>query len=261
MHIVVCIKQVPDPDKAASMFEIDEAQMRVKPIGVPPTIGSYEENALELALRLRDEHGGKITVLSMGPKLAERVLLKTLAAGADELVLLTDQKFARLDGFATAVGLSEAIKKMTSVDLVLFGCQASDTDGALVGLGVGELLGWSSLSLVKSVEKIGKTIQVERVVTTGIDRYRIELPAALTIKNETMKLRHFNIADMKNARKKPVLRWSESDLKQNISGLSQSGTKRLSHNNTTIDCNFIQGGSPQKSGAALASELKRIGVI
>jgi len=136
MHIVVCIKQVPD-----------SAQIRVRPVtntimrqGVPTIINLYDLFALEAAMRLRDLHGGAITVLTMGPPMAEDSLRRALTFGPDRAVLLTDRAFAGSDTLATSFALAQAVRKIGETfgtpDIVFTGKQTIDGDTAQVGPGI-----------------------------------------------------------------------------------------------------------------------------
>ena len=139
--IAVCVKQVVDPEAPLSLFQLaDDGKSLVPPPGTPPVLSSFDENALEAALRIKDEVSARVIVLSLGNKLAKPVLKKTLAAGADELILLDDDRFADLDGYGTAEALSAAIQKLGLVDLVLCGRQAADTDAGQVGFGIARML-------------------------------------------------------------------------------------------------------------------------
>ena len=139
MHIVVCIKQVPD-----------SAQIRVHPVtntimrqGVPTIVNPYDLFALEEALRLKDEYGARVTVLTMGPPMAEAALRKAISYGADDAVLVTDRIFAGSDTLATSYALAAAIQQISKdipVDLVFTGKQTIDGDTAQVGPGVAKRL-------------------------------------------------------------------------------------------------------------------------
>ena len=120
MKIIVCIKQVPDPTSSSSGTTVDtEAKRVIMPQGTPPVINPYDENALEAALMIKDTLGAEITVISAGKNLAKPVLRKTLAAGADNLILLNDAEFEKLDSYATAHVLAAAIKETGEYDLIL----------------------------------------------------------------------------------------------------------------------------------------------
>src|SRR5271166_2719946 len=170
MHIVVCIKQVPD-----------SAQIRVHPVtntimrqGVPSIINPYDLFALEEALRLRDKVGGQVTVLTMGPPMAEDSLRKALTIGADRAVLLTDRFFAGSDTLATSYALASAIKRIGSrwgePSLVLTGKQTIDGDTAQVGPGIAKRLGLTQLTYVSRIDDLDAAtgrIVVERRAEGG----------------------------------------------------------------------------------------------
>ncbi len=107
----MCIKDVPDPEGPRSSYEIHSDIKKVVPIGIPPVINPYDENALELAVQLKDLWGGKVIALNMSEKAVTPILKKALSVGADELILLEDSAFKDLTSYATAQVLSAAIQK------------------------------------------------------------------------------------------------------------------------------------------------------
>ena len=136
MKIIVCIKQVPDPSASSSGTTVDsEAKRVIPPQGTPPVMNPYDENALEAALRIKEAHGARVTVISAGKNIAKTVLRKSLAVGADDLILLDDNAFDKLDSYATAHVLAAAIRQAGDYDLILCGRQAADTDAGQVGSG------------------------------------------------------------------------------------------------------------------------------
>ncbi|HIJ36548.1 MAG TPA: electron transfer flavoprotein subunit beta/FixA family protein, partial [Deltaproteobacteria bacterium] len=116
IHIIVCAKQIPDPEAPLSDVSVDAKKMEVI-VDAPQVISPFDENALEAAVRLKEELGGKITVLSLGKKVSDTVLRKALAADADELILLEDDHFEKLDSHSTATALAGAIRKIGDYDL------------------------------------------------------------------------------------------------------------------------------------------------
>ena len=144
MHIVVCVKQVPDPEAAFSMFKVDEAAKRVVVApGLAMVMSPFDEQAVEAALRIREEHADtKITVLTLGAEPARNALKHGLAMGADEGVLIRDTALEAPDSYVTARTIAAAIRRMAACDLVLAGRQAADSDAGIVGAGIAELLGW-----------------------------------------------------------------------------------------------------------------------
>jgi electron transfer flavoprotein beta subunit len=214
MHIVVCIKQVPD-----------SAQIRVHPVtntimrqGVPTIINPYDLFALEEAMRLRDKVGGEVTVLTMGPPSAEDSLRKALTFGADRAVLLTDRFFAGADTLATSYALAAAVRKIGStyapVDLVFTGKQTIDGDTAQVGPGVCKRLNFLQLTYVCKIVSIdleGRTIEVERRSEGGVQVLRSTLPCLITMLEGTNEVRRGSMLNALNAARATVVKWSAQD--------------------------------------------------
>src|SRR5579883_737578 len=141
MDIVVCIKQVPDPEIPTSQFKVDEVAKRVvPPEGVAPVISTFDLHAIEAAIQLKEQHGGKVTVISLGPPSVRDALKRAIAMGCDAAVQLEDPAFEGGDSYATAVALAAAIKKLGTFDLVLTGRQAADWDSGQAPAALAELL-------------------------------------------------------------------------------------------------------------------------
>jgi electron transfer flavoprotein beta subunit len=214
MHIVVCIKQVPD-----------SAQIRVHPVtntimrqGVPSIINPYDLFALEEALRLRDTLGGEVTVLTMGPPMAEDSLRKALAYGADRAVLLTDRHFAGSDTLATTYALAAAIRKIgetwSAPEIVFTGKQTIDGDTAQVGPGIAKRLNFSQLTYVAKVASIDTTrgaITVERRAEGGVQVLDTKLPVLMTMLEDTNDIRRGTMSDALRAARAEVIKWSAPD--------------------------------------------------
>lgn len=213
MHIVVCIKQVPD-----------SAQIRVHPVtntimrqGVPTIINPYDLFALEEALRLRDKMGGKVTVMTMGPPMADESLRKALGFGADAAVLLTDRFFAGSDTLATSFALATAIEKLHKEDpisVVFTGKQTIDGDTAQVGPGIAQRLGLNQLTYVSGIREVdeqAKTIVVERRAEGGTQVLKTALPCLITMLEGTNTMRRGSMDDMFRAARAAIVTWSAKD--------------------------------------------------
>jgi len=211
MHVVVCIKQVPD-----------SAQIRVHPVtntimrqGVPAIVNPYDLFALEEALRLKDRLGGKVTLLCMGPPQAEDALRKCLSFGADDAVLVTDRAFAGADTLATSYALSCAIRaigRSLPVDLVFTGKQTIDGDTAQVGPGIAKRLGLQLLTYVSriaDVDPAGRSIRVERRAEGGVQVLQTTLPALVTMLENTNEMRFASLEDMVESARRPVHKWNK----------------------------------------------------
>jgi electron transfer flavoprotein beta subunit len=214
MHIVVCIKQVPD-----------SAQIRVHPVtntimrqGVPTIVNPYDLFALEAALRLRDELGAEVTVLTMGPPMAEDTLRKALGFGADRGVLLTDRAFAGSDTLATSFALSQAIKRTGELwgvpDIVFTGKQTIDGDTAQVGPGIARRLGLNQVTYVSAiteVDPVAGTIALSRRAEGGVQEITTRLPALITMLEGSNEVRRGSLPDTLRAARAKIVVWNAAD--------------------------------------------------
>jgi electron transfer flavoprotein beta subunit len=211
MHIVVCIKQVPD-----------SAQIRVHPVtntimrqGVPAIVNPYDLFALEEALRLKDRHGGRVTVLCMGPPQAEEALRKCVSFGADDAILVTDRAFAGADTLATSYALASAIRTIgqdQAVDVVFTGKQTIDGDTAQVGPGIAKRLGLQLLTYVSRIVDLdlpAARITVERRAEGGVQVLRTALPCLITMLENTNELRFADMDSMVRAARFEVRKWNK----------------------------------------------------
>ena len=225
MHIVVCIKQVPD-----------SSQIRVHPVtntimrqGVPAIVNPYDLFALEEALRLKDQFGGRVTMLCMGPPQAEDALRKCISFGATDAVLVTDRSFAGADTLATSYALAAAIRKIgqeQAVDLVFTGKQTIDGDTAQVGPGIAKRLGLNLLTYVSKINAVdldGRTLTVERRAEGGVQRLKTTLPSLITMLEGTNEMRFATMDDMLRAGRCPVRKWNKDDA--GIEDVSKIGLK------------------------------------
>lgn len=214
INIIVCVKQVMDPETPASAFNIDAEAKKVVPApGIPPVVNGFDENAVEAALRLKD--GGdaaKVTVISMGSGFVMDVMKKPLSMGADELVLIDDEALDDLDAFATATVLAEAIKKVGEYDLILCGRQASDWDQAHVPLGIAEMLGLPCVTLAQNIEVAADGIVVQRALTDGYEVVEAPLPSLVTVTNEFGEPRYPTLRGIMQASRKQPTSWTSSDV-------------------------------------------------
>lgn len=181
-NCVVLIKQVPDTKRITGEAMNDDGTVNR---GSLAAIFNPEDlNALELALEIRDQHGGKITVITMGLPAAAQVLRECLYRGADEVILITDRRCAASDTLATSYILSCAVKKL-DYDIVLCGRQAIDGDTAQVGPQLAEKLGITQITYVEKLIGLeGRIITAQRNVGNGWQQVRCELPALLTVTGE-----------------------------------------------------------------------------
>jgi electron transfer flavoprotein beta subunit len=258
MHIVVTVKQVPDPDIPPSHFKVDEANNRViPPSGVAPVMNGYDANALEAALRLKDAHGGEVTVLSLGAAEARDTLKRALAMGATQAVLVSDPAFNDLDSLATARVLAAAIKKIGQFDLVLCGRQASDTDAGQVPLGIAELLDLPSVSPVRKVEPSNGGFKVERIVEDGHQIIRVPGPCLLAVSSEIGEPRYPPLRGIMAAGRAQIPVWGPSDLALDPTQLTpRRQLRRLYVESREAQVELIEADSPAEAGEKLALKLR-----
>lgn len=259
--IIVCAKQIPDPEAPFSNVTVDVEKKEVI-VDAPDVISPYDENALEAAIRIKEAMGGKITVLSMGRKVSDTVLRKTIAAGADALVLLEDPAFERLQSRSIAYVLSQAVKKIGEYDLVLTGRQAGDWDSGQVGLILGELLGIPSISLARSVKVKDGSVVVEKSVPMGYEVVEAGLPAVVTVSNEVGELRYVARTKMLALLRRPMVmpKWGVKELALEGERLKKVQLVELSPPaDMKRECVFIEGATPEDMVGKLVSVFKEIG--
>ena len=263
INIVVCAKQVVDPETPASAFRIDPGTKSVVPAaGIPPVVNGFDENAVEAALQLKEAAGAKITVVSVGNGFVMDVMKKPLSMGADELILVDDPLTAELDAFATAQALAEAIRKVGEFDLVLCGRQASDWDNSMVPLGVAELLGLPCVTMAQKIEAQNGGIVVQRALTDGYEVIEAPLPALVTVSNELGEPRYPTLRGIMMAgRKRPTV-WAASDIGMDESALAP----RLNLEDLYVpvsdkQCEFIEGEDEADAGRQLALKLREARLV
>lgn len=205
MRIVVCMKQVTDPEIPASSFTLDDTgRGLLPPRGVPPVLNPFDENALEAALRLKRSHDAEVIVISAGSRLAKAVGIKALAAGADTLLLLEDPELARADAFTTGNALADAIRAEGGADLILTGRQSADQDAGIVPHVLAASLHMPTITLAMSILLSDDVLQIERILDDGRETVETTLPCVVSVSNELGDLPPVTLPQIYKAKKKPV---------------------------------------------------------
>ena len=261
MNIIVCVKQINDPEAPPSSFKIDPATNKVvPPPGMPPVLSTFDEYAVEAALRIKEKTGGKITILSLGVNLLRDVVKKPLSMGADELVLLEDPAFADGDAWSTAYALSLAIKKIGAFDLILCGRQAADWDTGQVGSGLAEMLGLPSVIIVRKLEVEGNKAKAERVIPDGFEVVEINLPAVVTLSNEHATPRYPNVKGIMMAKRKEPIVWKPADIGADPAKIGASGRRskmiKLFQPVRDTKCELIGADTTEEAAVKLAEKLR-----
>ncbi len=266
MNMIVCCKQVVDPEAPPASFRIDASANKViPPQGIPPVISPFDENALEAALKIKDAQGGKITIISLGNNLLRDVVKKPLSMGADELILLEDEAYANGDAWSIAYAISGAVKKIGEYDLIFCGRQAADWDNGQVGSGIAEILGLPSVTLAKKVEPEGGKAKVERVTADGYDVIEVSLPVVITVSNEIGEARYPTIKGIMAAKKKEPIVWKPADIEVDVDQIGASGRRtklrKLFQPVREGKCEIIEGESPEEAAEKLAKKLREVKVL
>jgi len=220
VNIVVCIKQVPETTEV----RVDPKTNALIREGVKSVINPFDENAIEAALQLREAHGGKVIVITMGPPQAEEALRHAIAMGADEAILLTDAAFRGSDTLATSYTLAAAVRKLGEVDLVLCGKQAIDGDTGQVGPGLAERLGFPQVTFAIGLEigdgqPAGK-LRARRVLDDMYEVMEVKLPAVVTVVKQINEPRYPSMRNVLKAKKAEIIKWTAADL---AADLTQTG--------------------------------------
>jgi electron transfer flavoprotein beta subunit len=267
LDMIVCCKQVLDPEAPPASFKIDPSTNKVvPPQGVPPVISPFDEQAVEAALRVKDAKGGKISILSLGIGLLRDVVKKPLSMGADDLILLEDPAYIDGDSWSTAYALALAIKKIGKYDLIFCGRQASDWDSGQVGSGIAEILGLPCVTIARKVEIIdGNKARVERIAGDGIEVVEVSLPAVITVSNELGAARYPTIKGIMGAKRKEPIVWKPADIGADPSKLGAAGRRtklaKLFQPVKESKCEIVTADTPEEAAVKLALKLREAKVL
>ena len=265
MNMIVCVKQVIDPEAPPASFKIDSATNKAVMQGVPPVIDPYGEYAVEASLQIKDAKGGQVTAISLGKDLLREVVKKPLSMGADELILLEDEAFVDGDSWSTAYALAMAIKKAGGYDLILCGREASDTNAGQVGPGIAEILGLPSVTLAKKIEIMDGKAKVERVTADGYEVIEVSLPAVITVSNEVGEPRYPTIKGIMAAKKKEPVAWKPADIGVEPTQIGAAGRRadmlKLFQPVREGKCEIMEGETPEEAAVNLAMKLREAKIL
>jgi electron transfer flavoprotein beta subunit len=255
MHILVCVKQVPETAEAE--ITIDKEGKDIDKSELTFSINEWDNYAVEEALLLKERFGGSVTVVTMGSEEAEDTLRRCLAMGADEAIRLTDKAFERLDSYATATVLYQLIKDR-QFDLVLTGAQAEDDSCGQVGGTLAQLLGVPQAALVTNIEIEDRIARVHRELESGLEEIvELDLPAVVTIQTGINEPRYVSIMGIRKAASKEIKVLDSSAL-----GLEEG--KEVFSSKTVVEKAFLPpivkqtqflDGSPEEIATKLLSIL------
>ncbi len=239
MDIIVCVKQVPDPENAKMDFQTGKVIRE----GVKNIINPFDLYAIEEAIRIKEKLGGSVTVISMGPPQAEEALREAIAMGADKAFLISSKAFAGADTLATSYTLAMGIKNTGRFDLIICGKQAIDGDTAQVGPGIAAHLNIPEITFVRKIDEItDKYLVAERLVEGGYEVLKSPLPCLISVVKEINIPRLPSLKGKMNAKKAVIPVLTEKEL--------------------NVDMNRIgEKGSPTQVIKVFSPELKKEGII
>lgn len=253
MNIIVCLKQVPSRE---SILKVNPEQTWIEERDVSWEINEPDVYALEEALRLKEKFGGEVIICSVGPARVQQAIREAFAKGADRGIHLNDPAFERLDAFATARVMAEAIKR-ESYDLILTGLQTDDFGYAQTGVILAELLGLPHATIVMEIQILDGQVKVKRELEGGWFQWvRLPLPALLTIQSGINHPRYATLKGIMGAKKKPIhtLTAQEVGLAGKLSVLQR--IERVYVPQKTKRTEILQG-SPKELAEKLVEKLQR----
>jgi electron transfer flavoprotein beta subunit len=256
MNTVVLIKQVPEIE----LVKVDEGGNKVDLPSGPGVVNPFDEYAVEEALRLKEAHGGKVSVITTGPAKVESALRACLALGVDEAYMISDPILENSDPQAVARILAAGLKKIGEYDLILAGKQAIDDDSAQVPPAVAALLELPQAMFVKKVESVADgTITVWRTTEEGYDVVSLSLPAAVSVVKEINEPRLPSLKGKMAAKKAPVTKWTAADIgltEASVGADSATKVVKVVSPPPRQKGEMIEGASPEEIADKLYDKLK-----
>ena len=263
MNILVCLKQILDPEAPARDFRIDSAKREAERGSANLVTNIFCENALETALQFRERSGaGTIAALSYGPASAEDTLRKALAMKADTATLVLNDGNSKPDPYTVAVVLAAAAKKLGGFDLILVGREAGDWGAGQTGGLLAEELGVPCICFVESVEMVHDKLRIRRQTDSGYEVFEAEPPLVLTVTNHEHNVPRLpKVRDVMMSHRQPLTKWTLENL-----GIDTAATRagnmyyevaELATPQKETQCEFIGGDTPEEQAEAFATRLMR----
>ena len=249
MNIVVCVKQVPEE------IRINKKTGALIKEGIKGIMNPCDKNALELAVTLKEKHGGKVTIVSMGPQDVESTLTHGLAMGADQAVLLCDRRFAGADSLVTSFVLSEAIKKLGDFQLVLCGRETADSGTQHVGPQIAHYLKIPQITYVIDLTVNNGKLRAKRQIKDEYETVETGLPALVTVLKGINEPRMPTYLDIYETAKKDTHKWRMEDLGLREELVSPTKIINVFTPEAKRSCKMIKG-SVEEVSHSLIQELR-----
>ncbi len=260
MHILACVKQTPKSDNV----KIDPATGCLIRSGTESAMNPFDEYALEAAVCLKEQLGGTVSVITMGPPAAEQVLRDSIARGADKIYQLGDMAFAGSDTWATSYALSKGAEKINAlekIDVIVCGKQTNDSDTGHIGPQISAWLHWPNAAFVRRiVQAEEKGLTVERLTEDGTEELYLPYPCVISVVKEISNPRVRSVKGRMAAKRAEVVRWTAEDIGADKSklGLKNCPTRVVKsfapqRDNTAV---VIEGANSKEKAAKLVELLK-----
>lgn len=266
MHVVVCIKQIIDPEISPLSFQIDPVTRKQVRGTQSLVISTFDEVALEVALQLKEKIAARVSAVTIGGQDGVEALRQALAMGADDAFLLSDPAFEDSDSFGKAYILAAALRKLDAFDLALCGRQAGDVEMGLVGSFLAEELGLPSAAVISNVEVVEGKARLRRPIEGGYAILEAPLPCLLTVTNDESNVpRYPSIRNIRKAMKINVPVWSASDLGLDPARLGP-GAARIELEELFIPqrqarCEMVCGETGAEKAERLALRLRELKLV
>lgn len=261
LRIVVCIKQVPITDRVSFDWKNGGVLIRENAESV---MNPDDLHAIELALQLKEQHGGEVVAICLGPPQAEEILREALAFGVDRCVLITDDKFRGSDTYATTKILHNSIKKLGKFDIIITGFKTIDGGTAQVSYQLAERFKIPHITKIHKIEIIDKTATIERLFGHEYQKVKADLPILLAINSDTNKVRHMRLYNIKDCIEKEIVKWKIDDITGTESEYGLKGSTLITLKGEIVSHkrkHQIFTGTIDDKIDKLISKLKKYGVI
>jgi len=258
---IVLIKQIPDTGE----MSMDPQSKWLVREDVNKIINPFDTYALEEGIRLKEQHGGEVVALSMGPEHSKEALKEAIAMGVDASILISGDVFRGADAQATAYVLAKGIAKISEYDLIIGGIYTSDGATGQVGPAVAEHLGIPHITGVRKIREISETrIEVERLTDGGVEVVEAELPALITVVKEINEPRLTSLKGIMKAKKAEIPIWGMDDIEATEGRVGETGSKAKVIDTwipqRSKDVEMLEG-SAQEIGKAIVDKLKTAKII
>ncbi|MEM3066951.1 MAG: electron transfer flavoprotein subunit beta/FixA family protein [Nitrososphaerota archaeon] len=254
INVLVCVKQVVD----VSQLKTSDGSIQEAMQHAPRKISEFDLNALEEAIRLKEKHGGKVTVLSVGSDVKPMLIKEALAMGADEAYVVSDPEMEGSDGLVTAMVLAEMVRRIKGWDIILCGEASSDEAGYQVGPRLAKELGIPFLAHVTKLELKSGKLLAERALENIVETYDVPLPALFTVGLEINTPRIPSLLMIKASSKKPITYWSLKDLEITVKPALRTIEMKVVKSERK---NILIEGNPEEVAEKLVTMLLKEGVI